>query len=132
LFVQGPSGFAAEFVNVQVASSETISQILQAQLSSAEKQYTNAQVCAQPQAGKVPGTPTVSGEAEIICFTITPQSGSAVPYAEAISDGLVPGSGAQFAVITFAYFPQSATSAEIKQQLLPVVDSVHWLQLTAS
>jgi hypothetical protein len=132
LFVQGPDGLAAEFLNVQVASSETVSQILQAQLASADKQYTNAEVCAQPQAANVPGTPTVQGDGEIICFTVTPQNGSAVPYAEAIFDGLVPGNGGQFAIVVFGYFPQSTTSTQVKEDLLPVLDSVHWLQLTSS
>jgi hypothetical protein len=115
-----------------VASSVTVSQILQEQLAGAEKQYTNAEVCSQPVAGHVPGTPTVSGQGEVICFTLTPQNGSAVPYAEAIFDGLVSGSGGQLAVIAFGYFPQSATSAQVKQSLVPVLDSVHWLQLGSS
>jgi hypothetical protein len=113
-----------------VASSVTVSQILQEQLAGAEKQYTSAQVCSQPQAGDVPGTPQVAGEGEILCFTITPQNGSAVPYAEAIFDGLVPATGGQLAVIAFGYFPQSTTSTQIKQELLPVLDSVHWLKVS--
>jgi hypothetical protein len=131
LFVTGPNGLAAEFLNVQVASSVTVSQILQEQLAGAEKQYTNAEVCSQPAAGNVPGTPRVSGQAEILCFTITPQNASAVPYAEAIFDGLVPANSGQLAVIAFGYFPQSTTSAQIKQDLVPVLDSVHWLQLSS-
>jgi hypothetical protein len=129
LFLNGPNGLAVEFVNAQVASSVTLSQILQEQLAAAEKQYTNAEVCSQPQAGDVPGTPQVTGEGEILCFTITPQNGSAVPYAEAIFDGLVSSSSGQLAVIAFGYFPQSTTSADVKQDLVPVLDSVHWLQV---
>ncbi len=130
LFLDGPNGLAAEFLNAQVASSVTVSQILQEQLAGAEKQYTSAQVCSQPQAGDVPGTPKVAGEGEVLCFTITPQNGSAVPYAEAIFDGLVPTSGGQVAVIAFGYFPQSTTTTQIKQDLAPVLNSVHWLQVS--
>jgi hypothetical protein len=132
LFLTGPNGLAAEFVNVQVASSVTVSQILQEQLAGAEKQYTNAEVCSQPEAGVVPGVPRVTGEGEVVCFTVTPQNGSAVPYAEAIFDGLVPASSGQLAVIEFGYFPQSTTATQIKQELLPVLDSVHWLQVGSS
>ena len=129
LFLNGPNGLAAEFVNAQVTSSVTVSQILQEQLAAAEKQYTNAEVCSQPQAGDVPGTPQVPGEGEILCFTVTPQNGSAVPYAEAIFDGLASTSSGQLAVIAFGYFPQSTTSTDVKQDLVPVLDSVHWLQV---
>ena len=129
LFINGPNGLAVEFLNAQVASSVTVSQILQEQLAAAEKQYTSAEVCSQPQAGDVPGTPQVPGDGEILCFTVTPQNGSAVPYAEAIFDGLVPGASGQLAVIAFGYFPQSTTSTDVKQDLVPVLDSVHWLQV---
>jgi hypothetical protein len=33
------------------------------------------------------------------------------------------------AVIAFGYFPQSTTSTDVKQDLVPVLDSVHWLQV---
>ena len=132
LIVNGPNGLTAEWLNIQVASSATVSQILQQQLAGAEKQFTNATVCSQPQAGNVPGTPQVTGQGEILCFTITPQSGSAVPYAEAIFDGLVHGTSGQLAVIAFGYFPQSTTAAQVKQVLVPELDSVHWLQLRSA
>ena len=70
------------------------------------------------------------GEGEVLCFTLTPQNGSAVPYAEAIFDGLVSTTGGQLAVIAFGYFPQSTTSAQIKQDLAPVLGSVHWLEVS--
>jgi hypothetical protein len=132
LFLQGPNGLAADFQSLQTSSSATVSAILQEQLAAAEKNYTSAQVCSQPVAGNVPGTPTVSGQAEVICFTLTSQNGSAVPYAEAIFAGLVSDNGGQLTVVAFGYFPQSATSAQIKQSLVPVLDSVHWLQLSSS
>jgi hypothetical protein len=106
--------------------------VFQVVLAAAQKQFPDAQVCGQPEANNVPGTPSEPGELEVLCFTATSQGGAATPYDRAVFAGLVQGTSGDLLIECNAYNPQSTTKAVIQGTVLPILDSAHWLQLASS
>jgi hypothetical protein len=130
LILVGPGGIVLEWAGGEEPASETLAEVLQAQLARVQQSAPDAQVCYQPVAHAVPGDPTVPGEAEVLCYTVTPQNGAATPYTQAIYDGLVQVSGGQLLIDAHAYAPQTTSTGVIQGTVLPILDSAHWLPLS--
>jgi hypothetical protein len=134
LYLGGPDGLFADFTTQTVGSAVTLTQVFEVDLSNFQQnsEFTNVSECEQPQSGDVPGTPKEPGAAEVICFTITPQGGNAVPYAALVANGLVQGSGSQLLLSVVGFAPQGTSSSTLQQDLAPELASAQWLQLNGS
>jgi hypothetical protein len=132
LYLGGPDGLFVDFSTQTVSSTATLTQVFEVDLSNFQQnsEFTDVSVCEQPQSGAVPGTPSEPGAAEVICFTVTPQSGSAVTYAALVSNALVQGSGSQLLVSAVGFAPESTSSSTLQQTLEPELESAQWLQLS--
>ena len=133
LALDGPAGLAAIFSAQPVSSSVTLSQLFQEQLTTFQQNsnLTNVSVCQQPESGNVPAPPIAGGGAEV-CFTSTPQGGSAQVWVAIIFDGLVKGTSNQLQVTELAFAPQSDGTTVLVQHLKPVLDSARWLRVSGS
>jgi hypothetical protein len=132
LVLDGPQGLLIALFTQQDPSSATLTQVFQQALATAQQTFPDANVCNQPKSASVPGTPSVNGAFEAICFTVTPQNGSATPYASLVYAGLVQANGFQLQVETDFFLPQSMPNNTFNQLIGPVVPSVQWLQISAS
>jgi hypothetical protein len=72
----------------QVTSAQTAQAVLQSVLTNLQQQYADAKVCSNNvQQATIGG---VSGSAEVICFTFTPQGGAAISSGDLVWGGTSP------------------------------------------
>jgi hypothetical protein len=137
LWLDGPSGAAVQILGQQVPSSDTVSDVLTNQYQKvfqANSNFTDVNICGQPQSGDLPGTPSLSGGYAQFCFDVTTQSGSAVIDA-IVFDALVPlssGSSDSELLTEVAYVPQSDGSNAFTQLAQPELNTIHWLGMSSS
>ena len=98
-------------------------------MSDLQQSFSDPSVCGQPENEYVPGSPAVSGQAEVLCFTFTSQNGPATPYAVPLYAGLVKGSGEQLLVEVEVYVPQSVPAKTFAQLATPLFNKLHWRYL---
>ena len=132
LVLDGPQGLFVQFFTQQEPSSQTLTGVLQDALASAQKAWPDAAVCQSVQSSNVPGNPAVSGAFEAVCFTLTPQNGTSVPYKALAYAGLVQGNGFQLLVEADFFFPQSMSGTTLNQFVDPLVGSLQWRQISVS
>jgi hypothetical protein len=136
LDLNGPDGLNASFATSQVPTSVTLSDVINEEEQGFEgsSSLTNVSVCGQPASAHVPGSPSVAGVGATVCFTATSQGGNDVEYAALIFNGLLKSTSGtnQLLLSEIAVVPQSDSETVLEQELKPVLQSAHWLQVSSS
>lgn len=127
LFLDGPDGLYLQFWTQQQSGSTTLAAVFQSELANRQQHSPDARVCEQPQQASVPNGP--SGEAIVICFTLTPENGPAVPYSDLDYAALVPVGDLQLLVEADAFIPGDLSASAATKLIAPLWSSVRWRQL---
>ena len=129
LLLLGPDGLSALFFTSTVSGSESLSGALQSDLADRQKLAPNARVCSAPKSQKLPGSPAVLGDGELICFSLESAKGAAVSYEDLVVVALVKGNGGKLKLETDGTFPGGTSTTTVEDSLIPVVFSAKWEQL---
>jgi hypothetical protein len=126
LVMVGPQELSALFFATAEKTSVTLAEMLRVDLASRQKVAPGAKVCSPPKSEKVPGSPVVLGEGELICFSTKSQSGAGNDWLDLDTVGLANVKGGKLRLEVDAVFPASTTSATLENTLIPLVFSAKW------
>jgi hypothetical protein len=87
-------------------------------------------VCSPPKSEKLPGSPTVVGEGEGMCFPLKSATGT-VLYGVLVNVAMVNYNGSRLKLEVDAVFPESTSTSILEEDMVPVVFSAKWAQIKA-